>query len=159
MIISELSFLLKKKKGEGKCVSRLYLLQPILKNLCFSTHFLSSNRNLFNCVPSGGQAISQYRPQDLMSQFANWCRWTSLVLRRPCKIWATYWGRCVEKILAPKSKYIDTLKPGSKNCLGPSFQWFKSFGVVFFYFHGKKWFCIKKRSKGGNFRGQWNCIV
>jgi hypothetical protein len=40
---------------------------------------------------------------------------------RPCKIWASYGGRCVEKILTPKSKYIDTSKPGSKNCLGHSF--------------------------------------
>ena len=41
---------------------------------------------------------------------------------RPCKIWASYGGRCVERIQAPKSKYIDVLKSGSKNCLGPNFQ-------------------------------------
>ena len=34
------------------------------------------------------------------------------VLRRPCKKWASFGDRCVEKILAPKSKYIDTSKPG-----------------------------------------------
>ena len=33
--------------------------------------------------------------------------------KRPCKIWASY-GGCVEKILTPNSKYIDTSKPGSK---------------------------------------------
>ena len=33
---------------------------------------------------------------------------------RPCKKWVSYGGRCVEKILAPKSKYIDMSKPGSK---------------------------------------------
>ena len=33
--------------------------------------------------------------------------------KRPCKKWASYGGRCIEKILAPKSKYIDTSKPGS----------------------------------------------
>ena len=46
--------------------------------------------------------------------------------KRPCKKWASYGGRCVEKILAPKSKYIDTSKPGSKELLGPGFPmvWF-----------------------------------
>ena len=37
--------------------------------------------------------------------------------RRPCKIWAPYGGYCVEKSLAPKSKYADTPKPDSINCL------------------------------------------
>ena len=37
--------------------------------------------------------------------------------KRPCKIWAPYGGHCVEKSLAPKSKYVDTPKPGSINCL------------------------------------------
>ena len=37
---------------------------------------------------------------------------------RPCKIWAPYGGHCVEKSLAPKSKYVDTPKPGSINYLG-----------------------------------------
>ena len=36
---------------------------------------------------------------------------------RPCKIWAPYSGHCVEKSLAPKSKYDDTPKPGSIKCL------------------------------------------
>ena len=36
----------------------------------------------------------------------------SVLLMRPCKIWASYGGRCVEKIVAPKSKYIDISKPG-----------------------------------------------
>ena len=40
------------------------------------------------------------------------------LFRRPCKIWAPYGGHCVEKILAPKSKYVDTPKPGSINSLG-----------------------------------------
>ena len=37
---------------------------------------------------------------------------------RPCKTWAPYDGHCVEKILAPKSKYVDTPKPGSINSRG-----------------------------------------
>ena len=40
------------------------------------------------------------------------------VLKRPCKIWAPYGGHCVEKSLAPKSKYVDTPKSGSIKCLG-----------------------------------------
>ena len=32
--------------------------------------------------------------------------------KRPCKIWAPYGGHCVEKSLAPKSKYVDTPKLG-----------------------------------------------
>ena len=39
-------------------------------------------------------------------------------IKRPCKIWAPYVGQCVEKSLALKSKYVDTPKTGSINCLG-----------------------------------------
>ena len=42
----------------------------------------------------------------------------------PCKIWASYGGCCVEKILAPKSKYIDTSKPGSKKL-----SWFQTLQI------------------------------
>ena len=57
----------------------------------------------------------------------------------------------MKTILAPKSKYIDTSKPGSINRLCPSFPmvyviWF---GDFFFNVHGKKWFCVRKRSKRG----------
>ena len=43
--------------------------------------------------------------------------WADAFYKRPCKIWAPYGGHCVEKSLAPKSKYVDTPKPGSINCL------------------------------------------
>ena len=38
-------------------------------------------------------------------------------IMRPCKIWKPNGGHCVEKSLAAKSKYVDTPKPGSINCL------------------------------------------
>ena len=38
--------------------------------------------------------------------------------KRPWKILAKYGGHCVEKSLAPKSKYGDIPEPGSINCLG-----------------------------------------
>ena len=39
------------------------------------------------------------------------------LLMGPSKIGAPYGGHCVEKSLAPKSKYVDTPKLGPINCL------------------------------------------
>ena len=53
-------------------------------------------------------------------------------IMRPCKIWAPYSGHCIEKCLAPKSKYVDAPKQGKISVSVIPFQWCKSFGMVLF---------------------------
>ena len=74
---------------------------------------------------------------------------------RPCKIWASYGGRCIEKILAPKSKYIFNLKPERKRktILVLVFHWCKSLGIEILSFHGKKCFVLRNGVKGAILEG------
>ena len=73
---------------------------------------------------------------------------------RPCKIWAPYGGHCVEKSLAPKSKYVDTPKPASINYLGRTIL----IGVghlkqCFYFFMVRKGFMSKSGAKSAFFGG------
>ena len=69
--------------------------------------------------------------------------------KRPCKIWAPYVGHCIKKSLAPKSKYVDTPKPGSINCLGCTMELVICNSVLIV--HGKKGFYIQKWGPHSNF--------
>ena len=53
---------------------------------------------------------------------------------RPCNIWAPCGGHCVEKSLAPKSKYVDTPKLGGKMVLVMPFKCCKSYALEFSIF-------------------------
>ena len=50
---------------------------------------------------------------------------------RPCMIGAPYGDPCVEKILAPKSKYVDTPKQAKITVPVILFQWYKTFEFGF----------------------------
>ena len=68
---------------------------------------------------------------------------------RPCKIWATYGGRCVEKFYPPNQNIL-THKPRLKKIVSVlAFQWCKSFGmVIFLIFTAKNGFVLGNGVKG-----------
>ena len=66
---------------------------------------------------------------------------------RPCKIWASYCGQCVEKILVPNQNICDPITRLKQIVSVMAPQWCKSFGIVILNVHGKNCFVLRNGEK------------